>query len=335
MDSSHSMFSSRPRVGRRIRAVVAAVSLAVVGVSGARVDAHTLTDPLCPTQPSSSLALKLYWHPGREDNFTAITDQGVQDALNAGYFCARIEGYAFPSSRPGVVPLYTYWNGARGDNFTASTYQAQVDAFNAGYTRVRIEGYVFPTSQPGTVPLKLFWHPGRGDNFTTATPQGEADAYAAGYSFVRIEGYVSMFPTYLDIHHHSNLGAGHFMATQGALDQAAGIIKADTTTQTITLFGGFKGAVRIVLEDASGIAIASSSTYVYGVDGTLIGQSYRQDSFQEAVDPAVANLTAAVHVFHWWAPNNSIESLVDTAVANGEKLADLFAKVKAAGGDGK
>ena len=44
-------------------------------------------------------ALKVYWNPDREDNFTTSTQQGEADAKAAGYQFIRIEGYVY-SSRP-------------------------------------------------------------------------------------------------------------------------------------------------------------------------------------------------------------------------------------------
>jgi hypothetical protein len=135
-------------------------------------------------------ALKLYWSPDREDNFTTATKQGKTDAKAAGYQFIRNEGYCFRWQKRGTKPLKLYWSEARGDNFTTATKQGRIDAENAGYQFIRIEGYCFRKWRKGTVPLKLYWNPDREDNFTTSTQQGEADAKAAGYQFVRIEGYV-------------------------------------------------------------------------------------------------------------------------------------------------
>jgi hypothetical protein len=141
-----------------------------------------------------TVALKLYWSPDREDNFTTATKQGKTDAMAAGYQFIRNEGYCFRWQKRGTKPLKLYWSEARGDNFTTATKQGRIDAENAGYQFIRIEGYCFRKWRKGTVPLKLYWNPNREDNFTTSTKQGEADAKAAGYQFIRIEGYVYSSP---------------------------------------------------------------------------------------------------------------------------------------------
>lgn len=134
--------------------------------------------------------LKLFWNPSRGDNFTTASKQGERDAEAAGYYYARVEGYAYRDQQAGMKPLRLFWSGSRSDNFTTASEQGKRDAEAAGYRAVRTEGYVYRTPQPNTVPLKLFWSGSRSDNFITATEQGERDAEAAGYRLVRIEGYV-------------------------------------------------------------------------------------------------------------------------------------------------
>jgi hypothetical protein len=283
-----------------------------------------------------STVLKLFYSPARGDNFTASTTQGELDAINAGYFYVRNEGYVYPSSQPNTVPLNLYWNPSRGDNFSAATPQGQQDALAAGYQFVRSEGYVYATQEPGTAPLKLFWSPVREDNFTTATAQGEQDAIAAGYQYVRDEGYVSPRPGAIDIDLDSNLGANHYMTTHGVLLLDTGHIDASTRTRTLTWFGGFTGAVQIVLEDANGYPIGWTSTQQFGVDGTWIGRSDRTDYWSEDLDPAMTKRAAAIHVFHFWDPSFAkFQQALDSAIANGKKIVDLIKEAKSLGGDGK
>jgi hypothetical protein len=100
-----------------------------------------------------TVALKLYWSPDREDNFTTATKQGKTDAKAAGYQYIRNEGYCVRSSRrwaqwqKGTKALKLYWSEARGDNFTTATKQGKADAKAAGYQFIRIEGYVY-SSRP-------------------------------------------------------------------------------------------------------------------------------------------------------------------------------------------
>ena len=162
-----------------------------IKLGGSALVASTLAG-LFPSRAEAvrTKALRLYWNPNREDNFTTATLQGRNDAKAAGYQFIRNEGYCFPEWRKGTKALKLYWNPNREDNFTTATPQGRNDAKAAGYQFIRIEGYCFRKWRKGTRALKLYWNPNREDNFTTATKQGEADAKAAGYQFIRIEGYV-------------------------------------------------------------------------------------------------------------------------------------------------
>lgn len=282
-----------------------------------------------------STALKLFYGPVRGDNFTESTAQGERDAQAADYLFIRIEGYAFPSSQSGTVPLRLYWNNYRGDNFTTATPEGEKSAVAAGYTFLRDEGYVYPSEQPGTVPLKLWWSPERADNFTTATQQGEQDAIDAGYQFIRVEGFVSPRPTDIAIDLHSNLGANHFMDTHGTLLKT-GHIDATTRTRTETWLGGFHGAVQILLADANGHTIGSTAPHIFGVDGTWIGRSDRTDYWTEDLNPALTQRVAAIHVLHFWAPQYSaFKTIVDKAVEAARPIVELLNQAKSSGGDGK
>jgi hypothetical protein len=280
-------------------------------------------------------ALKLYYDPVRGDNFTESTADGQRDAQAAQYLFIRLEGYAFPSSQPGTVPLRLYWNSFRGDNLTTATPEGEKSALEAGYNYIRDEGYVLADQQPGTVPLKLFWSPERADNFATATAQGEQDALTAGYQFIRVEGYVSPRPTDIAIDLHSNLGANHYMDTHGTLLKS-GHIDATTRTRTETDLGGFHGAVQILLEDANGQTIGNTAPHVFGVDGKWIGRSDRTDYWTQDLDPSLTQRTTAIHVLHFWAPQYSaFKTIVDKAVEAARPIVELLNEAKSSGGDAK
>ena len=63
-----------------------------------------------------------------------MTAQSEKDALSAGYRFIRVEGYAYPSWQPGLVPLNLYYNPDRQDNFVAASAQSGLDATNGGYS---------------------------------------------------------------------------------------------------------------------------------------------------------------------------------------------------------
>lgn len=89
--------------------------------------------------------LYLWWSPDRADNFTSGSEQGNQDARDAGYDLARIDGYGLTKARgSGTKPLHLFWNAERGDNFTTATQTGIDAAAAAGYSYVRVEGYVYP-----------------------------------------------------------------------------------------------------------------------------------------------------------------------------------------------
>lgn len=94
-----------------------------------------LTNKLPGTVP-----LKLYWHGGRDDNFTTAT--GAGDAQRAGYQFVRTLGYIYTSPNNNTVPLRLHWSAARGDNFASSTSQGAAAANAANYRSVRNEGFI-------------------------------------------------------------------------------------------------------------------------------------------------------------------------------------------------
>ena len=68
--------------------------------------------PACPTDPASSLGLKELWARTNE-RLTAITKGTEASAVGSGYHCLRAEGFTYPASRSGVVPLYVLEGGVR------------------------------------------------------------------------------------------------------------------------------------------------------------------------------------------------------------------------------
>ncbi len=88
--------------------------------------------------------IKLFWSDEYGDNFSTASNQGEQDAKNAGYRYIRSEGYVALDSAAGLVPLKLFWSDERNDNFTTATKVGEQDALNANYKFVRIEGWVKP-----------------------------------------------------------------------------------------------------------------------------------------------------------------------------------------------
>jgi hypothetical protein len=119
-----------------------------IKLGGSALVASTLAG-LLPSRAEAvrTKALRLYWNPNREDNFTTATTQGRNDAKAAGYQFIRKEGYCFRKWRKGTKALKLYWNPNREDNFTTATTQGEADAKAAGYQFIRIEGYVY-SSRP-------------------------------------------------------------------------------------------------------------------------------------------------------------------------------------------
>jgi hypothetical protein len=120
------------------------------------------------------------------------------------------------------------------------------------------------------------------------------------------------------------LGAGHYMETSAKFTRATGETAGSTTTETITLLGGFHGGVSAILTDVNQIAVPSgqSTLFRYGVDGTLIGNAKRTDGWSFVMDPgrtaAVENLT----IFHVWAPDQ-FQVILDKWVRAGKSIAEL------------
>jgi hypothetical protein len=88
-----------------------------------------------------TVALKTFWHAGRQDYFTTATAAGENSAIAAGYVEKSTEGYVFPSQQTGLSSMKSFWHSAREDNFT--TVSKGSLATNEGYTLVRTEGFTF------------------------------------------------------------------------------------------------------------------------------------------------------------------------------------------------
>ena len=88
------------------------------------------------------MPLKLFWSPGRADNFTTATAQGEQDALNAGYQFIRVEGYVSP--RPTDIAIDVHSN--MGANHFMDTHgtllkTGHIDATTRTRTGVLLGGF--------------------------------------------------------------------------------------------------------------------------------------------------------------------------------------------------
>ncbi len=77
-----------------------------------------------------------------------------------------------------------------------------------------------------------------------------------------------------------------YMNTSFNLD-SNGNLNAITKTWTTVRLSGFTGGVSIVFVDASGSAVWSTEQQRYGVDGTVIGNSKRTESWQAKVPPEI------------------------------------------------
>jgi len=250
-------------------------------------------------------SLKQYWSPDRADNFVTATAQGERDALDAKYSLVRIEGYVFPNSQPGIVPLKLYWNDARGDNFTTATPEGERAALEAGYHFIREEGYVYPNKQPNTVPLKLYWNDARGDNFCTATPQGEQDALAAGYNFIRVEGYVAPNTNGRTVIEtttpEDEVGFAKKMRTTAILYKN-GLLTVKTFSETRAAFSALRGCVIIICLDDSGVAHYVSDTVRCTVRCALLDPtctSSGTNAWTQQLPEAVGRLSTELNVIHF------------------------------------
>jgi len=132
------------------------------------------------------------------------------------------------------------------------------------------------------------------------------------------------------------LGAGHYMTTHGVLRKTSpgGHVDATTRTRTITMFGGFHGAVNMVYSDAQGFPVGMSDTQRYGVDGTWIGRSDRTDYWSQDLPEDWAARTTTITLFHFWQPDR-LDDVVRRAVDMAKPVVDIIKDIVSIGGKGK
>jgi hypothetical protein len=134
------------------------------------------------------------------------------------------------------------------------------------------------------------------------------------------------------------LGSGHYMTTNYWLRNtgSGAHLSATTRTRTITMFGGYRGAVQMIFGAADGSPVGASQVHSFGVDGTWIGRSDRTDAWFEDYPSDWADRITSVTVFHFWNPN-ALADQVAKAVAIVKPIVELipFLKQVLGGGDGK
>jgi hypothetical protein len=120
------------------------------------------------------------------------------------------------------------------------------------------------------------------------------------------------------------LGNGHYMESRAKFTRASGETAGGTTTQTVTWFGGYHGAVYAVLTDGNGIPVpgGQSPLYRYGVDGTVLGNSKRFDAWSFLLDPARGGDVRDLQIFHIWSPDQ-FQAILDRWVAAGKSVGEL------------
>jgi hypothetical protein len=124
-----------------------------------------------------------------------------------------------------------------------------------------------------------------------------------------------------------HLGANHWMRTTGRLVRASGEIAGTTRTWTRTWFGGFHGAVSVILTDENDDYVPHPRVLQrYGVDGTWIGQSDRTEPWAVYIDANNAQRVRQARVFHTWAPDE-FSTILDKWVEASEKGARLAENV--------
>lgn len=121
------------------------------------------------------------------------------------------------------------------------------------------------------------------------------------------------------------LGAGHYMRTWGSISPT-GQVAMQTRTRSVTWFGGFHGAARLIAADSNGAPTFQSQDHRYGVDGTWIGRSDRTDAWWENMGADAAGRTTQVAIFHAWAPDE-FQVVLDKWVRAGDSLGKLAQSV--------
>lgn len=135
---------------------------------------------------------------------------------------------------------------------------------------------------------------------------------------------------------YSFLGAGHYMRTYGVLRKTdwGGRIDATTRTWTVTLLGGFRGAVNILYSDAEGFPVGMSPTQSFGVDGKWIGRSDRTDYWSADLTQDQATRTTAITIFHFWNPW-TLQAQIAKLVPMAKPVAEIVATIVGMGGKAK
>jgi hypothetical protein len=123
----------------------------------------------------------------------------------------------------------------------------------------------------------------------------------------------------------SFLGAGHYMTTRFWFRNtgSGAHLDAQTRTQTITMFGGFRGGVQLLYGAQDESPVGISAIHSFGVDGTWIGRSDRTDPWFEDYPPDWADRTTSVTVAHFWDPNALADQLAK-AVAILKPVGEIF-----------
>jgi len=96
------------------------------------------------------------------------------------------------------------------------------------------------------------------------------------------------------------LSQGHLMKTEAHLRGSDGLLVAQTRTRSVVLLGGFHGAVQAYIADENGEIIATSNKHTYGVDGQLIGNSDRTDTWSQSFGADVGNRARQIAIVHSW-----------------------------------
>jgi hypothetical protein len=141
-------------------------------------------------------------------------------------------------------------------------------------------------------------------------------------------------PVQLIAEQYTDLGANHHMWTDVfCWDSGSGTLTGTTRIATFTLFGGFHGAVVVVLADAQGRTIGRTEPQRFWVNGAAFGNSDQTFEWTTAVveDPAKAALVRSISIVHFWAPDpdtmGTVKDIVDRSIDIVEPVVDLVKKV--------
>lgn len=99
----------------------------------------------------------------------------------------------------------------------------------------------------------------------------------------------------------SDLKSGHYMQSWAWLQGTT--LTLTTRTETITLFGGYTGGVRVVLFDANGTRINHTEIKDrYGIDGRAFGPGTREDTITVQLPQSVTDAAESIVICHYWDP---------------------------------